>query len=124
MNLTKIAKMKKENKKSKRKKLLKILLGIGVTAAAIYAANKYIPGFNEKVVKPVQGFAKNMASDVKKSVLEKEEKLGNENNTKNPGKRFNKESIPTDRPRKNFNDKMNRCGNKNNRRECFEKKKF
>ena len=110
--------MKKENKKSKRKKLLKILLGIGVTAAAIYAANKYIPGFNEKVVKSVQGFAKNMASDVKESVLE------NEDNIRKPGKKFNKESIPTDRPRKNFNDKMNRCGNKNNRRERFEKKNF
>lgn len=112
--------MKKENKKGK-KKIFKTLLKVGVTIVAVgtglYIVNKYVPGFNRSV----KEFAKNMASDVKNSVLKEEEKQKSEN-VKKFGKRFNREIVTNNgEPRKNFNDKMNRCGNKNNRRERFEK---
>lgn len=118
--------MKKENKKNKKKKYLKILLGVGVAATALLVAKKYnILGFDEKIVKPVQGFAKNIASDVKESVLKEERQKINNENTRKPEKRFNREPISISEPRKNFNnDKMNRCGNRNNRRDRFEKKNF
>lgn len=60
---------KEEKKKSKKKKLLKIILGIGAGCAALYAADKYVPGFHDKITKPVKEFAKSLASDVKKEIV-------------------------------------------------------
>jgi hypothetical protein len=61
--------MKKEKKTSKTKKVLKFLLGIGATGLALYTADKYIPGFNEKVTKPVKGLADTVANDIKEYLL-------------------------------------------------------
>ena len=117
--------MKKENKKknNKKKNYWKIFLGIGVTVAGIWAVNKLVPGFNENIIKPVKGFTKNIASDVKESVLREEAKLEQEQIKKDQKKRFSKEISINSESRKNFNNKMNRCGN-NNRRERFGKKNF
>ena len=58
-----------ENKKKNKKNYLYFLLGAAGTAVAVYAADKYIPGFNEKITKPVMEFAKKSASNVKNYLM-------------------------------------------------------
>ena len=62
----------KQEKSKKKKRLFKTILGIGAGIATLYVADKYIPGFNEKITKPVKGFAKSLASDVKEAIVGKE----------------------------------------------------
>lgn len=58
-----------KNKKKNKKNYLYFLLGAAGTAVAIYAADKYIPGFNEKITKPVMEFAKKSAGNVKNYLM-------------------------------------------------------
>ena len=89
-------------KKSKKKKLIKILLGIGATCVGLYVADKYIPGFNKNITKPVKGLANTVASDVKEFFLKEERRQQEERPQRQPQER--RENQPEqrreDRPRR------------------------
>lgn len=104
--------MKKEekvkDKNKKKNKVIKILLGIGAAVGAIYVANKYVPGFNEKVVKPVKNLANTVKSDIEKSFDEPEQSQCQENH-----KRFVKENNI--QPKRKFDCERNRDRNNDDR---------
>jgi hypothetical protein len=89
-------------KKSKKKKLIKILLGIGATCVGLYVADKYIPGFNKNITKPVKGLANTVASDVKEIFLKEERRQQEKRPQRQPQER--RENQPEqrreDRPRR------------------------
>lgn len=111
-------------KKSKKKKLFKILLGIGATCAGLYVADKYIPGFNKNITKPVKGLARTVASDVKEYFLKEErqsqqvektqcqdqgrkennqpEQRRNEQRDRRPERKIGRENFRGNNQRKNF----------------------
>ena len=118
--------MKKEekvkDKNKKKNKVIKILLGIGAAVGAIYVANKYVPGFNEKVIKPVKNLANTVKSDIEKSFDEPEQSQCQENH-----KRFVKENNI--QPKRKFDEKNrdrnsdDRINHRNHRRSHEQKRK-
>jgi hypothetical protein len=119
--------MEKE-KKSKKKKIFKILLSGAGILTALYLTDKYIPGFNEKITKPVKGLANTVASDVKEYLLKDDEAM-----IKNEVKEKTSEEISIDqraannqrkfirerRDNKNFNRRNNNREEQNVRRKNF-----
>ena len=100
--------MKKEKKNKKKNKVVKILLGIGAAIGIVYVANKYVPGFNGKVVKPVKDLANTVKNDIEKSLEEPEQPQRQENH-----KRFVEENNI--QPKRKFDRERNRDWNNDNR---------
>lgn len=122
--------MKKEekvkDKNKKKNKVIKILLGIGAALGAIYVANKYVPRFNEKVVKPVKNLTNTIKNDIEKSFDEPEQPQCQENH-----KRFVKENNIQSKRRfdeknrdRNSDDRINHRNHRRNREQRGERNNF
>lgn len=122
--------MKKEekvkDKNKKKNKVIKILLGIGAAVGAIYVANKYVPRFNKKVVKPVKNLANTVKNDIEKSFDEPEQPQCQENhkrfvkeNNIQPKRRFDEKNRD-----RNSDDRINHRNHRRNREQRRERNNF